>query len=386
MKKTILFIFLYIVIHGVSAQERLVKVDFESGSFFNHPTIPFSETFTIQGDIGKDISFVRLNIYYSGQASPSYTYYWNRYRDNATNFNINVPPVLKSNETYDFEIITYKTLDNQNKTALIDAEKKLLNSFFLTHIYFDGKNIRVDKPKKVYKELKSLVEQSLQFVVSRNGITYQAPSDLVLNALKNIGNFSFKHYLKKHKKSPKDSAANSIVNQKISELTEMVMVELMPFINSDLVQQDRRVFIQSVKTEKEPFTLPVNFGLYAWNKTTDINHISTNNIDFSYGVGLTFPFNGHRKLLSQNRNFDSFGFSIGVLLNNIKDSSGREYYTPTVKLPVYMGLGIRAFKLIRINAGALILGEKGQENFSNITVIPTIGMALELNVWAGIKK
>ena len=46
------------------AQERVVKIDFESGSFRNNPNIPFNQPFLIQGEAGNDIEFVKVNIYY----------------------------------------------------------------------------------------------------------------------------------------------------------------------------------------------------------------------------------------------------------------------------------------------------------------------------------
>lgn len=84
--------------------------------------------------------------------------------------------------------------------------------------------------------------------------------------------------------------------------------------------------------------------------------------------------------------FDSFGFSAGVLLKPVVDNNGIEYLTPGVNLPIYTGLGFRVFEVIRFNAGALILGEEGSQGFDNLSVILTAGLALELNLWMGIKK
>ena len=84
--------------------------------------------------------------------------------------------------------------------------------------------------------------------------------------------------------------------------------------------------------------------------------------------------------------FDSFGFSAGVLFQPVVDNNGTEFVTPGVNLPVYTGLGFRVFKVVRFNAGVLVLGEKGNQDFDNLSVLPTAGLALELNLWMGIKK
>jgi len=44
------------------APERVAKIDFVSGSFKNNPNIPFNQPFLIQGELGNDIEFVKINI------------------------------------------------------------------------------------------------------------------------------------------------------------------------------------------------------------------------------------------------------------------------------------------------------------------------------------
>jgi hypothetical protein len=126
--------------------------------------------------------------------------------------------------------------------------------------------------------------------------------------------------------------------------------------------------------------------MYAWSKSVDIDNSSVDNIDFTPGVGITIPFNNKSKLAMKSRIFDSFGFSVGVLFEPIEDAEGTEYVTPGVDLPIYTGLGFRMFKVVRFNAGILILGEKGTENLEKLSIIPTAGLALELDLWMGIKK
>lgn len=101
---------------------------------------------------------------------------------------------------------------------------------------------------------------------------------------------------------------------------------------------------------------------------------------------MTIPFNNKSRLTSRARIFDSFGFSTGVLLKPVVDDNGIEYMTPGVNLPIYTGLGFRVFNLVRFNAGVLVLGEKGSQGFDNLSVLPTAGLALELDLWMGIKK
>ncbi len=155
---------------------------------------------------------------------------------------------------------------------------------------------------------------------------------------------------------------------------------------SQLVRQHRLVKVTSVETDREPFTLPVNFGLYAWSKTANINNVDVNNINFTPGIGQTIPFSYKSKFTSHNRIFDSFGWSAGVLVSAVRDANDVKFVTPGINLPVYTGLGFRMFKVVRFNAGVLILGESGTTGFNDLSFIPTVGLALELNSWMGVKK
>lgn len=388
MNKTLLTILIvFFSITTIFSQERSVKIDFESETFYNTPNIPFDETLTIIGEAGRDIEMVKVNISYEEKDYVLHSYLWNRIERNPSEtFTIIVPPVLKSNTKYDFEIITYKLLSKSQKAELLENLESRVRFLLMNNIYYDGKNVVVNKPKNVYEELEKLIDESLKYHESKNRIPAEAPSSLVLQELENQNDFKFSRFFKKTTRDEKNEKANKLIKEKVDHLVSLVSSELSPFINSDIVQHYKQVNIKSVKTDKEPFTLPVNIGMYAWNKTVDINNSSIENIDFTPGIGITIPFNNKSKLAMKSNLFDSFGFSAGVLLESVKDAEDTEYVTPGVNLPVYTGIGFRMFKVVRVNAGVLILGEKGVDNLEKLSVLPTAGLALELDLWLGIKK
>jgi len=244
----------------------------------------------------------------------------------------------------------------------------------------------VNKPKDVYNKLNQIIKESFEHFESKNFIPIQAPSSLVLEELKKQSDFRFDRFFKRTTRIERDDIANEFISDKVEHLVALISSELIPFINSQLVQHHRQVVVKSVETDKEPFTLPVNIGMYAWDKRVSINNTSVHNINFTPGVGLTIPFNNKSRLSSKTRIFDSFGFSAGVLLKPVVDDNGIEYLAPGVNLPTYTGLGFRVFKVVRFNAGVLVLGEKGNQGFDNLSIIPTAGLALELDLWMGIKK
>jgi hypothetical protein len=388
MKKTLFLAIVSLLITVSStAQERSVKIDFQSGSFVNNPKIPFDEPFLIQGELGKDIEFVKVNIYYSDKNYALQSFTWNRIETNKSQiFNIVVPTILTSNTKYDFEIITYKAISGTQKSELLKSIEDRVRFLLMNNIYFDGKSVIVNKPKDVFNKIDNLIKESLIHFESKNLLPIQVPSSLVLEELKKQTRFKFSRFFKRKDRTETDSIANKLVSDKVNHLVSLISSEVAPFINSQLVQHYRIVKVKSVKTDKEPFTLPINVGMYAWDKTVNINNTNVSNINFTPGVGLTIPFSNKSKFTSQKRLFDSFGWSAGVLLQPVTDANGVKFVTPGVNLPVYTGLGFRMFKVVRFNAGVLVLGEKGVSGFNNLSVLPTAGLALELNFWMGIKK
>lgn len=369
------------------AQERIVKVDFESGSFLNNPKIPYNESFAIIGETGSDIEFVKVNIYYEGKNYILHSFEWNRCSsNNAETFNVVIPPILQSNTKYDFEIITYKMLSNTSKDVLLKNVQERVRFLLINNIYFDGKSVVVNKPNNVFNKINDLINESFKNQVSKNSIQIQAPSALVLEELNKQREFRFNRVLRRKDRSEINEAAKQLATDKVEHLVNLITSEMMPFLNSQLVQHYRVAKIASVETDKEQFTLPVNFGIYAWDKSISVNNTSVNNIDFTPAIGLTIPFSNKSRLIHKTRLFDSFGFSAGVLLKPVFDSNGNEFVTPGINLPAYTALGFRVFKVIRFNAGVIILAEKGNQGFNNLSFLPTAGLALELNLWMGVKK
>lgn len=370
------------------AQQRSVKIDFESGSFANNPRIPFDQPFSIQGDLGKDIELVKVNISYAGKDYSLQSFIWNRVESNQSGtFSIVVPPILKSSTKYDFNVMAYKSMSDEDKEALLQTVRNRVRFLLMNNIYFNGNNVIINRPKEVFRQLEQLIKESLGYCESKNSIAVQTPSNLVLEELKKQSRFSFSQFFKGKDIIEKDSIASELVSEQTEHIVDLISADLAPFFNSQLVYQYRIVKVTSVETDREPFTLPVNIGMYAWDKTANINNVSVKNINFTPGVGLTIPFNNKSKFAYRKRMFDEFGWSAGVLLRPITDAHGTEFVTPGVNLPIYTGLGFRAFKALRFNAGVIVLGEKGTTTgFNNLSILPMIGLALELNLWMGVKK
>lgn len=368
-------------------QERIVNVDFESSSFTNSPTIPFDQPFIIQGKIYREVEFVEVLIFNENASRSAFDYTWNRDKRNESEiFEIVVPGILVSNSKYDFQVKTYTEMSPIQKELLRDNLRERIVYYLRNNITYSGNRVEVSQPKHVHRDICELVGDALEYYRSKNAIDQPVISNLLVEELERHADFKFRNFLRKKQINEQDSIANEMITERVNSLANLVMSEVEPYINSDLVQLHRMVDIQSVGTDKDIFTLPVNAGMYAWSKSVDINNTSVNNIDFTPGLGITLPFSNRSSLFSRARLFDSFGYSMGVLIEPVTDANGNEYITPGIGLPVYAGLGLRIFKVVRFNVGALVLAEQGIQDFSGLSVLPTAGLSLELNVWMGIKK
>lgn len=387
MKQFILCILAILLFNQAKSQERVVKIDFETSSFVNTQSIPYDQPFFIEGEVYKEVEYVQVHIYHEGSHTPLHSFSWNRdERNQSETFSILIPGILKSNIEYDFEVLLYKRINVEQKAALLTALENRISFYLRSNYQFDGKSVSVSNPKTVFKGLGNLIEKSLEYHLSKNNIEPGAPTDVVLNKLKNQSEFKFKTFLRKTRDFERDSIANRLIEEKVSEITHMISAELRPFFNTDLVQHYRSIRVLSISTDKERFSLPVNVGMYAWNKEATVNNATVKNTNFTPGLGVTLPFSTRTSSLRKGKLLDSFGYSVGILFQPLTDANGVEYVTPGIGLPVYTGLGFRFFKVIRLNAGVLIVGEKGQEGFKDLSLEPTVGLSFELNVWMGIKK
>ncbi len=389
MKLNYLFLASFIMLSTLvtSAQERVVKVDFEASAFRNSPSIPYDKPFMIEGEVYRDVEYVEVEIFNAGGNRPIHSFAWSRDERNLTEtFSIAVPPVLAANNKYDFRIITYKALDDFQKNELAVSLGQRIAYYFYNNYQFDGKNVSIKNPNKTYRGLQKLIDEALVLMHSKNSTPVLAPSQLILEELKKESDFNFGMYLKRTKIVERDSIANKMIADKVNHITNMVMSEIEPYLNSQLVQQHRSVVVLSVSTDKAPFTLPINAGVYAWNMDIFDNIKNYKNTNFTLGAGLTLPFHRNATLAGKKRLIDEPGISLGVLLKPIKDDFNTEFATPGINLPVYTTLGVRLFKVARLNAGVVFVNEKGSNSVNNLQVVPTIGLAFELDLWLGIKR
>lgn len=384
MKKLLPLVFLIGCLFGHS-QSEIVKLDAENGSFKNFPLLPYGQSFLLEGEVMKTIQMVEVSISYASAKKVLNTYQWNRAENNLSEtFEMYISNPLKPNEAYDFEIITLHLMNDAEKDSLRENLNHRIFYYLKHQISVDGKHISIENPQKVVQGLNQLIGDATIHQRSKNGITFNGLSSLVENEIKKMGELKLKKLLKKKRTDNQDSLSNEILDSKLNYLSEIILSEITPFLNSELLTQKTKLNITGVETKKERFSLPINAGMYVWNTNSQINNVNVSNTSITPGLGITIPFS--RGLRIKKKSINSFGLSLGVLTQPVTNANGDRLVTPSINLPLYGALGVKFFNLIRVNAGTLVVSKMGNNSVNNLQFFPTIGVSLELNLWLGIKK
>jgi len=169
----------------------------------------------------------------------------------------------------------------------------------------------------------------------------------------------------------------------MNDLKKLIDAELIAYLNTISYLTAEVKKIESYATEKGQFILPVNVGYGAIYNSGGFDSLSYGQSPY---VGLSFPL-GNSAFKSNILSNSSISF--GAYLNNFNDENGEEITGPFIGRPIFLGVGTRAFKLLRINAGVTALQKDASDsNFdvSQIYLRPSININFELGLWIGLLK
>ena len=382
--KQLLLLLLLVVSCSVLSQNQIIKLDTKTGSFKNFPVLPSYSTFYIEGEVLPEIVWVEVEINET-KSKKSELYSWNRsFSDLSSNFEVIVTQGLQGSSKYDFNIRTFGLMETPEKTELFSTLIKKVHSYLTEQVYIDKNTLKLNSPNNVYSSLNEIIEQGTSLQRSRNGLTIAPLSDLIKDELKNINGLKLKRFFRKRSKDSEIELSAEAKQNKVDYITTLIISELKPFFNSDLVQQHRIYSIENVDTQKDKFTLPINAGIYTWTTSANFNKINASNSGVTPGLGLTIPV--FRNYSIKGKKLPSMGISLGVLTNPVKDDTGAKFSTPGINIPVYAALGFNFLKVIRLNVGVIAVAPHKIAKVTSLNWYPTIGLAFELDAWVGIRK
>ncbi|MEZ4886924.1 MAG: hypothetical protein R3E32_19500 [Chitinophagales bacterium] len=388
MKKTLLLLTLLTGIHwAANAQHATVIYNYERNTFNENQPLPAEKNFMLNGGITTEINMVELTIYRAGdekQKNPLFDTYWKRPFNNQQDvFSMPVNYKLKGNDEYDFAMTYFRNLSDTEREYVRLKLFQTIDAYVQSNLMVNRKSITMLKPKQhLLKDLNSIVSQGLKNYRSRTNIEIEGFSDIVKDKLEQIeradlnkGKFIF---FGKEKIQSRAEYAGQLV----ADLMKLLHNEVEQYLNASLMTIYDTRLVDDYPVEKTNNSISLNVGYGGVYFDGDLNEL-----DYGQGIfiGASIPF--ARKAFSPF--WANTSISFGVFIDDLENAEGLKVTGPIVKRPVYVGLGHKIFKFIRINAGVAFTEEEtstgiGDIQLKDINLKPFVGVSAEINLSLGL--
>ncbi len=384
MKKLVALIFAFITVNHVHAQIKSVNFDVISNEINSGVALPAEEPFYIKGTLPRGIEFVKVKVNRPGKSEKqAESYGWKRAFDYEVNqYELFVADPLKSNTNYDLEFYFFERASEDQMEEVKEAIGKNLTSYIKSNFEVSAGGIKAyNNDQVMMTQLNQIVENGLEDYRHFLGRDFPGFSDLVKQKLDQRNKLKLRRArFNILGKSDGDNEKAAYASKYIDELIAIVQNETDQFLSRSLMSLVDIRSVNAYPTEKKAGTLPLNFGYGAFAVKRTLG--STEYFNGPY-LGLSLPLG--------NKTFQKFlgnaSFSTGVFLQNFNASSGERISGPLVNLPIYAGLGYKMFRVMRFNAGAVLINMEDNTMGTKIDYIqPYVGMSLEFNLWVGLNN
>ena len=378
MKKILLFTFACLAISFSSfGQYETLVLNYEKSCFGENEPLPSQKNFIITGVANNNIPFVEVNIYSSKgieNSQPIYSTFWKRdLNSKSLNFNVPINFKLREGKEYDVLIRYFRQTTTPERDSLQRSMHRILDAYVDQAFKISDKELGlVNSSRQTLNDLNKIVVTGLANYRTRTAIQFTSFSDIVKLKLKQLDDLK----LSKGSDENEKKSRLSYRTQMLNELKAILKTEANQYLTPDLSIMVDDKYINDYPTEKLPNYLPINVGYGGAILNSDFNN-------FNYAaapyVGLSIPFGkeGGSAFWSKS------SLSVGAFVSNMTDQNNVEYTGPIFKIPVYASLGYRAYRFVRINAGATFL-ENTTNN--NLSIMPFVGISAEFNVSINLAK
>jgi len=375
-------------INPISAQVRNVTYDFQRNTFDNDYDLPSDQRFNISGFIDTSVQLVEVDIYQGinkkEEINEYYSTYWLRDKsDNSTQFYLSIKKALRANESYDFNLRLYRSLDSAEVAYTKESLVTSIQNYLLSGARATNKEMVLEyEPGVIQTEMNRIVQQGLVKYRTRTLENFPGFSDIIKRQLEDFSDITGSR-AKAIRKDEDNNMDDEFVN-KMAGILSQVSLEIEQFLNNEMLVLSETKVITGHPSEKQRHVVAINGGYGgAW--------FSGNLNNFNYGhapyVGLSFPLG---KKAHSKKFWTNASISTGVFVLNFKDADDNEIKGPIIQRPFYVGLGYKFFRFLRVNAGAVLLEKKSDNgefiNTDKIFVRPFVGLSIEINFWADFAK
>ncbi len=374
-----------LMIGTVFGQRQSIFFDYDLSSFKGGYPLPSGENFEITGTITDEIGLVEVSIYHDISARKGYvtSANWRRgLQSKGANFTIPVQYKLRPSSTYDFTLSYYRVATAPEIDYLHNQLSNHLQAYFRNILKGDNSKLSLATSNNaIFKDLEKILTDGLEDFRDLEGNRFAGLSDLIFLELETAD------ATKVSKKKRKEEGENAVVEAKsgqVDDLINIVMNEVSQFTNKQLMMLVDKRTVENYDTEKALNTIALNVGYGGvW--------FEGGGKDFQYDhapyIGLSFPFG--KKDFSKPF-WNNLSLTTGVYLLNMEDGDGNKVSGPIIQRPIYLGVGYKFFKFLKLQAGATLLETQVDDgnfvNFDQISVRPTIGLGIEFNFWMGFDK
>lgn len=360
---------------------RVITFDILKNQLYGGAEIPAEESIIIAGELPKEVQRIELLLREKSENNPVlYTGWYQRpFEMNIDRFEIRIDP-LRSGRKYHFTFKYFtKATPEQLKALQLSLNANLEAVIRSNYIFRRSSIVGLQSPSQMRKTLNALVDEGLRDFRHTNGRTFEGFSSLVIAKIRQIeserlSNARFNIVKRSREESQRVAYAEKLIN----ELIELAQSEAAQFLSDNmLILTEERATV--AMTEQLPGSLPVNvgYGFVYWEG--DFNNLVYQTAPY---VGISIPL--------ANRTFARYlgnaSLSVGVLLRDLEFSQIK-YSGPLINLPVYAGLGYKAFRIARIHIGSTLLSsDPNSDGKIQLDAAFFGGISVELNVWAGFDK
>lgn len=365
-----------------------VVLNYERGYFNDNQPLPAETNLLINGGIASGISKVEIDLYAGAdkkKKAPLYSANWKRSKGATQNaFLLPFNYKLRGGGEYDFHITYFRNLSDTEREYLRVRLFQTLDAYISSSIQVNRNSLNMTKHYRyIMADLNSIVLDGLADYSNRRDTQFEGFSDVLKSKLLEIEDANLKTGKFLFGGSKNKSAKSAYAQQLVKDLQQLAHNEVEQYLNSELMIPDDLKIIDDYAIAKNPGSLSLNLGYGGV-------HFDGTFDDLDYGsapfLGVSLPFG--RKAFSPI--LANTSLSLGVFLTNFENAAGKEVSGPIVKRPTYVGLGYKAFKFVRINAGATFTesqvgsGSGLDLNLSDIDVRPFVGVSVEINLSASL--
>ncbi len=383
MKRIItVFLIIFLSTSGAYAQIKHVNLDVVTNQINEGNPIPSEEPFYIRGRLPENIDFVKVKIYQAGKSpDQGNEYFWKTAFDFQVNeYELFVSDPLRSNENYNLEFHYFQQANEEQMEEIKEAVTNNLESYIQSNFEVSNSGIKSYRSEQVMiTQMNQIVRDAFDDYRHFLGRDFKGFSDIVRQKLEQKDKLKLRrarfNILGRNKE---DNERAVYAQQYLEELNTLVTNEAEQYLDRSLMALVDIRTVSSYPTEKKPSTLPLNFGYGAFAVKRSLP--STEYFNGPY-LGLSFPL--------ANKTFQKVlgnaSISTGVFLQNFSSGQGDQISGPLVNLPIYAGLGYKLFRVLRLNAGVVVINfEEADGSMNTNYVQPFAGISLEFNLWLGI--